>query len=204
MKSNKVKRIFVLLQCLFFLIASHSSLAHHVLGRPSYSLNEDSNTPPSMAIETQIGDYFVTYMIFPAFPKPSEPGRVNLYVTRIDDGSILSVPVSFYVLDDKLFSGWPLLGDPVVPEKIGVQNVDDGIFRQGFVFKERGSYIIRAYFEVGDEPYEIDFPLQVGKAPAVGPIGFLLGLLILLLVSVNLVQRKRIARSKFQKEKNST
>jgi len=40
--------------------------AHHVLGRPSYSLSEDSTTPPSMQVETQIGDYYVTYMAFPA------------------------------------------------------------------------------------------------------------------------------------------
>ncbi len=46
------------------------AIAHHVLGRPNYSLNEDSNTPPSMQGEVQIGDYFVTYMAFPAFPRP--------------------------------------------------------------------------------------------------------------------------------------
>ena len=40
------------------LLMSSESFAHHVLGRPAYSLNEDSNTPPSMQVETQIGDTF--------------------------------------------------------------------------------------------------------------------------------------------------
>ena len=62
--------------------------AHHVLGRPSYSLNEDSNTPPSMQIETRIGNYFVTYMVYPAFPKPGEPGRINLYALSIKDNKL--------------------------------------------------------------------------------------------------------------------
>jgi hypothetical protein len=66
--------LLVLLPCQF-------AGAHHVLGRPTYSLNEDSNTPPSMQVETQIGAYFVSYMAFPAFPKPNEAGRVSVYAT---------------------------------------------------------------------------------------------------------------------------
>lgn len=53
-------------------MAAIPAYAHHVLGRPAYSLNEDSNTPPSMQVETQIGDYLVNMMVFPAFPKPGE------------------------------------------------------------------------------------------------------------------------------------
>ena len=69
--------------------------AHHVLGRPSYSLNEDSNTPPSMQGEVQIGEYLVSYMAFPAFPQPESPGRINLYVTQIDDGTPFQGQVTF-------------------------------------------------------------------------------------------------------------
>lgn len=65
------------------IIWSTPSLAHHVLGRPAYSLNEDSTTPPSMQIETQIGSYYVTYMVFPAFPSPNQPGRVNVYASKL-------------------------------------------------------------------------------------------------------------------------
>jgi len=74
--------LFLLLLCPVWYTPAY---AHHVIGRPAYSLNEDSNTPPSMQVETQMGDYFITYMVFPAFPRPNEPGRINLYAKRIDN-----------------------------------------------------------------------------------------------------------------------
>lgn len=175
---------------LLFCIVGH---AHHVLGRPSYSLNEDSNTPPSMAVETQLGDYFITYMVFPAFPRPNEPGRVNLYATRIDDGTTFDGKMAFSVRNDSWF------GNNDEAESLGVQQIDDGVYRQGFTFRQKGSYIIRASFEANGEPYEIDFPLQVGNVSPIGPIGATVGLLFMLLVGINLLQRKRIARSKIQR-----
>ena len=93
MKFKSVFSVFVLLSV--FLI--NNVFAHHVLGRPAYSLGADSNTPPSMQVETQIGEYFVTYMAFPAFPKPNQRGRVNLYASRIDNGNTFNGDVIFKV-----------------------------------------------------------------------------------------------------------
>lgn len=77
--------------------------AHHVLGRPAYSLNEDSNTPPSMNIETLVGEFFVTAMVFPAFPKPEEAGRINLYVTRLKTKQPLNADIEFSVRNNGRF-----------------------------------------------------------------------------------------------------
>lgn len=162
--------------------------AHHVLGRPAYSLNEDSNTPPSMQVETQIGDYFVTYMVFPAFPRPGEPGRVNLYATRIDGGGPFRGEVRFRVRDAGWFGGHE--------EPLGAQVVDDNVFRQGFVFSEEGDYLITAEFTSEGQPYAIDFPLRVGEPAPVGPLGVAAGVIVLVLVGVNLAQRKRLLRLK--------
>ncbi len=191
----RLRGALVVLACLWLgsAIPAH---AHHVLGRPSYSLNEDSNTPPSMAVETQIGDFFVTYMVFPAFPRPNEPGRLNLYVSRIDNGAVLSTQVTFSVRDDVWFGSAPT-------EVIGTQSIDDGVYRQGFLFKEPGKYLVTASFDSGGEPYAIDFPLQVGAVSAVGPIGVTVGLLLVVLIGVNLFQRKRIARARMQQEQGA-
>jgi hypothetical protein len=183
------KGVYSLLLCCSILLSLPSS-AHHVLGRPAYSLNEDSNTPPSMAVETQIGDYFITYMIFPAFPKPGERGRINLYATRVDNGAIFNGEIAFSVRDD----GW--LTDDKNAESIGTQVIDDGVYRQGFVVNQRGSYIIRASFDANGEPYDVDFPLQIGNVSAMGPVGITVTLLLAILLGVNLLQRKRIARLK--------
>ncbi len=173
----------------FALMALVPAQAHHVLGRPAYSLNEDSNTPPSMQVETQIGQYDVTYMVFPAFPRAGERGRVNLYATRLDNGQAFAGEVRFTVRDDKWF------GDKH-EETLGTQLPDDHVYRQGFVFKEDGDYIITAEFEADGEPYIIDFPLRIGQPAGVGPIGVTVGVIVLILLGVNLLKRKQLARVK--------
>lgn len=188
--------------------------AHHVLGRPAYSLSEDSNTPPSMAIEAQIGDFFVTYMIFPAFPKPDEPGRINLYIQGIDEGVTFTGEVAFSVFDDSLFSfaegslfsfaegslfsfaeGSAFSARE---EQLGIQPIDDGIYRQGFLFKEKGKYIIRAHFDHNNEPYDIDFPLQVGELSPIEPLALAALVLVITLLGANLSNGRRAQIAKFR------
>jgi len=174
---------------LFVFIGSAPTLyAHHVLGRPSYSLSADSNTPPSMQVETQIGEYYITYMVFPAFPKPNQQGRVNLYASRIDNGMAYTGEVRFKVRDDSWFSS--------KEEVLGVQKIDDGVYRQGFIFTEEGDYIIVAEFESDGEPYIIDFPLRIGEPMPIGPIGIAALIIFLVLIGVNITQRKRMQRVK--------
>jgi len=168
--------------------------AHHVLGRPSYSLSEDSNTPPSMQVETQIGKYFVTYMAYPAFPKPKESGRVNLYASRIENGDTFRGQVTFKVKDDSWFSS--------KQEVLGTQEIDGGVYRQGFIFSESGDYIITAEFESDGEPYIIDFPLRIGDPFPVGPLGLSVGVIVIALFSVNILQRRRLQR--LQAERHHT
>ncbi|MCP5140846.1 MAG: hypothetical protein H6926_07245 [Chromatiales bacterium] len=169
---------------------SPTGYAHHVLGRPAYALSEDSNTPPSMAIETQIGAYFVTMMAFPAFPQPGEAARVNLYARRIDDGAPFTGEVAFFVRDD----AWLAAAE----EAIGVQQVDDNVYRQGFVISAAGDYLVTARFTAHGEPYVIDFPVRVGDPAAVAPLAVAGGTLLALLIGVNVAQRRRIARRRAQ------
>ncbi len=169
--------------------------AHHVLGRPAYSLNEDSNTPPSMQAEVQIGDYLVTYMVFPAFPKPGQPGRINLYASRLDDGTPYQGKVTFRVRVDSWVS-WLGLGNKSV--KLGKQLPDDNVYRQRYQFHEAGDYIVSAEFKVDGEPYTVDFPLRIGEPAPVGPIGVVAGLVMAVLLGVSLVQRRRSMSGKIR------
>jgi len=158
--------------------------AHHVLGRPAYSLNEDSNTPPSMEIETQVGKYYVSMMAFPAFPKPGQRGRVNLYAVRIDSGEAYDGSVTFTAREDSWFGS--------KEEVLGTQPPDDRVYRQGFSFHKAGNYIVRAEFESDGEPYQIDFPVRIGSPVPIGPIGLTVGSIGLLLIGVNIFQRRRL------------
>jgi hypothetical protein len=171
-----------------FLADAPGAVAHHVLGRPSYALNEDSNTPSAIQVETQIGDYFINYMVFPAFPRPNEAGRVNLYVRGIDGGAAYDGKIEFSVRDDRWLAWFGVAADK---EKLGAQVLDDHVYRQGFMFSERGSYIITANFNDGSTPYTIDFPLQVGAPSPYGPIGIAVAIVAIILVGVGLIQRRR-------------
>jgi len=180
-------RIFMFLLCAL-VWGGPAAYAHHVIGRPAYNWNEDSNTPPSMQVDIQMGDYFITYMVFPAFPKPNEPGRINLYAKRIDNDKPFKGKVSFTVRDDSWFSQ--------NEERIGVQTVDDNVFRQRFLFRKSGAYIITAEFEDGSVPYIVDFPLQIGQPSRIGVIGALMGLMAIVLIAVNIYKRRRLLEEK--------
>ncbi len=176
-----------------WLMASGQAAAHHVLGRPAYALNEDSNTPPALQVETWIGDFDINYMVFPAFPRPGVPGRVNLYVTDREDGKPFAGRIRFTIRDDS-WAAWLGFGRP--EETLGVQSPDAVVFRQGFVFSEGGDYIITARFEANDEPYVIDFPLRVGPPPALGPLGITFGVIFMVLAGVSIIQRRRVMTGK--------
>ncbi|MDX8414036.1 MAG: hypothetical protein R8J85_08115 [Mariprofundales bacterium] len=185
-----MNKLRVLLGIMIVLLSCHDALAHHIMGRPSYQLNEDSNTPPSMQIERQVGDYAVTYMVFPAFPRPDETGRINLYVARVDSGMPFQGRVRFQVRDDGWFESQN--------EVIGEQVVDDNVFRQPFLFRQAGDYIITASFDSYGEAYNIAFPLRIGEPSRIGVIGTIVGLIVLLLIGVNIAQRRRVTQEKFR------
>ena len=177
------------------LLPSGFAAAHHVLGRPAYSLNEDSNTPPGTQYEVQIGEYVVTYMAYPAFPRPDAPGRINLYASRIDDGTPFDGEVTFKVREDSWLSG--IFGSNE-QETLGTQMPDDNVFRQGFLFEEEGDYMISAEFEAGGEPYIIDFQLRIGEPTPYGILGIAAALVLAALVGVSLIQRRRAMAGKIR------
>jgi len=189
------KFLFLSLALTLTFASVQEAIAHHVLGRPSYSLNEDSNTPPAIQMETQIGDYLVNVMVFPAFPQPNEPGRISLYASHLDTAVPFDGQVSFAVRNNS-WASW--LGFDTVKEKIGVQKIDDNVYRQGFLFKTEGDYILTAEFQAGGEPYVIDFPLRIGKRAPIGALGITVSVLFLILASVSIIQRKRAMTGKIQ------
>jgi len=178
--------IFRILVSLLCLLPAWPAHAHHVLGRPAYSLNEDSNTPPSMQVETQIGDYMVNMMVFPAFPKPGEQGRLHMYAALLDNSQEYQSyqgKVTFKVRDDGWFAS--------AAEVLGTQEIDDKVYRQGFVFSKAGNYIVTAEFQADGQSYIIDMPLRVGEPTRLMPIGVAAGAIIFVLVGVRAVQRRR-------------
>ena len=177
----------ILLATLSLWLSAAPATAHHVLGRPSYSLNEDSNTPPSMQVEVQLGDLFVTTMVYPAFPRLGAPGRINLYAKHLD-GTLYEGEVGFSYRKVSWLS-WIGMGEE--SREIGRQQPDDNVFRQAFRFDREGDFLVTATLDVDGEPHMIDFPLRVGVAPMIGPLEVIIGLVVLIIVAVTVVQRRR-------------
>ena len=174
--------------------------AHHILGRPAYSLSEDSNTPPAMQVETQTGDFFINYMVFPAFPKSGEPGRINLYASRISSGKPFDGKITFKIRGNS-WRAWFGMGPP--EEQVGVQSLDDAVFRQGFMVNHDGDYLITAQFRDGQTPYAIDFPLRIGAPSRIGPIGIAVAVIAIILAGVTLIQRRRAMTGKIRTAKTA-
>ncbi len=184
----------VALGSVLWLVMVQATAAHHILGRPAYSLNEDSNTPSSIQGEALVDDYIITFMVFPAFPKPGEPGRIHLYVKPVGGGTPFQGKVAFEVQRDSPIP-WLTGGNPV---RLGVQPVDDNVFRQSFKFPDAGDYLVTARFEAGGKPYHIDFSLRVGAPPAFGVSEILWGVLFAAIVVISLVQRRRAMTGKIR------
>ncbi len=167
------------------LLAADIAGAHHVLGRPGYSLNEDSNTPPAVQGETRIGGFDAAYMVFPAFPRPHEPGRVSFYVKSQASGAPFEGKVTFTIRDNSWLSRLRFGANAVT---LGTQPPDDRVCRQNFVFPDEGEYIIAAAFEADGESYTVEFPLRIG-APM--PAEYIFGAILLILAAFVAIQRRR-------------
>ena len=183
-------RTLVSLLCMLSVLPAH---AHHILGKPAYnSGGENSSTPPSMQVETQIGDYLVNMIVFPAFPKPGEQGRLHLYAARLDNGQSYQGKVTFKVRDDGWFAS--------EAEVLGTHEIDDKVYRQGFVFSKAGNYIATAEFQADGQPYIVDLPLQVGEPNSLMPIGVAVGAIIFVLAGVRAAQRRRRTHPKAKRQ----
>jgi hypothetical protein len=168
--------------------------AHHILGRPAYSLNEDSNTPSSIQGEALVEDFMVTFMVFPAFPKPGEPGRIHLYIKPVDGSDPFQGKVAFKVEKENSI---PFLGNSK-PAPLGVQPPDSNVFRQSFKFSDAGDYLVTAEFKAGGKPLHVDFALRVGAPPALGLYEILFALLVAVIVIFGALHRKRAMTAKIR------
>ncbi|MBT7757711.1 MAG: hypothetical protein HN732_10320 [Rhodospirillaceae bacterium] len=184
-----------------FLGMANQSEAHHILGRPAYSLNEDSNTPPSMQAEVQLGEYRMTYMLYPAFPRPGGTARISLYILGTKNGTPFDGRVTF-TIREMPWNAW--LGSEGHADRLGVQPPDDKVYRQGFTVPEAGEYMISADFQIDGEPYTVDFPVRIGEPPLIGPMAMVAGGLLLMFILIAVMRRRKsmTARMRATRQEN--
>ena len=174
---------------------SWTSHAHHVLGRPSYSLDEDSTTPPALEMESQIGEFYISFMAFPAIPSPKEHGRINLHIAGINNPGPYVGDVTFKVRYDSFFHH----GETI----LGTQTIDDSVYRQGFVFEEAGDYIISAEFSNNGQVYKVDMPLTVGKSEIDNAAALIITSIAFILFFFSVYKRRHLRRLQVKQHNQS-
>lgn len=186
-----VARMMAISMGVWLLFVGQAAWAHHVLGRPAYVFNEDSQTPPAILVETLIGQYTVNMMVYPAFPKAGEESRVKLYATHLETHLPFTGPVQFFVRDDHWFGNW--FGDQR-RESLGTQLPTDHIYRQIVVFNEEADYMLTAEFTAHEEPYTVDLPIRIGERAQFWPLLLAMGVIGTVLGGVAIQKRRRRLR----------
>ena len=177
------------------LCAIQPALAHHILGRPSYGLDADTTETSSIELDSEIGDYNATFMLYPSLPEPGDHGRINLFIAHVPGAADPDGPIAFSIRRD----GWlASIGIRRGEREIGRQVPDDRVYRQAMTIPEEGHYVIVADFRAGGKPYQFSFPVQIGEPPVAGPaeIGAVAVVLALLVSSV--AMRRRVMTGKLR------
>lgn len=180
-KLNFTLPVFALL-----LLFSWACQAHHVLGRPSYNLDEDTTTPPALELESQIAHFYVSFMAYPAIPDPHEHGRINVHISDTEQSKPYVGEVTFKARYDSYFKNGETL--------LGQQSIDDSVYRQGFVFEEPGNYIISAEFNENGKQYRVDMPLTVGEPGVMNSAALTITIVTLLLFAFSIYKRRQLHR----------
>ncbi len=164
--------------------------AHHILGIPHYSYDEDYPQTPVLTYRVEAGDYDVKMTGYPGKISPGQRCSIHLYIHRKSTGELLDTPVTMTVSRDRMF-----LADPVVYGPM-VGRLDERIYKFHPRFEEESDYLVRVEFEADGAPWTIDLPMVVGEpgSPAM-VVGIVLAALAGFLVVIRAVRIKRGRRA---------
>ena len=167
----------------------HNAEAHHILGVPHYSYEDDYPQTPVLTYRVEAGDYDVKMTGYPGKISPGERCSLHLYIHRKSTSELLDTTVSMTVSRDRL-----LLADPVVYGPMEA-HLDERIYKFHPHFDDEANYLIRVFFEADNEPWTIDLPLVVGEPESpvvmlgVGIGGFLMLLVLARAIRIKMKRR---------------
>jgi len=177
------------------LLAAGPAQGHHILGRPSYGLDADTTETSSIEMDSEIGDYNATFMLYPSLPEPGDHGRINLFIAHLPGSPAPDGPITFAIRRDSWMAYFGLLG---ARREIGQQFPDDRVYRQAMRIPDEGRYVILASFTAGRKSYEFRFPVQIGEPAVAGPAEIAALVLVLALLVCSVAMRRRVMTGKLR------
>jgi len=166
--------------------------AHHILGVPHYSYDEDYPQTPVLTYRVDTGRYDVKMTGYPGKPEPGQRCSLHLYIRHNETGSLLDARVKMTVTRQRF-----LLSDPVIYGPMQAE-LDERIYKFHPHFDLEGEYLVSVEFEAEGEPWRVDVPLVVGepRSPVVVLGVSLSGLVLFVLIARALrIKRARRARA---------
>lgn len=165
--------------------------AHHILGIPHYSYEEDYPQTPILTYLAEAGPNEVRMTGYPGRPEPGERCSLHVYIRRLDDGTPFDGTVTMTVMRDRFFREGQIIYGPMEAA------IEENVFKYYPEFKEEANYTIRIVYEAEGAPWIIDLPMVVGEPGSPWLVlGSLAAGVVLFLIVMRAIRIKMRRRSK--------
>ena len=128
-----------------------------VLAKENRPMAAESMDAALNRVETNIGDYHISFTSTPSLVKPNQRGQINLQIKPVNGAEKMTGNVTFKLRESGLFL------QPM--NVLGVKAPLDNEYQQSVLLQQSDRYVVTAEFFIKDEFYSLDFPLQVGALP---------------------------------------
>ncbi len=165
-------------------------LAHHILGIPHYAYDKDYPQAPVITYLVQAGPYLVSVTGYPGRPAPQEAAQIHAFIRREgDETDVYSGPVEASLMRSGL-GGTEVVWGPVTTR------FEENLHKVSPRFGDEGNYVVRLHLDLEGEPYDVDFPIQVGDPSSpVATLAIWLGGLVLVILVLRAVRIKLARRA---------
>ena len=192
----KLHRDFRLIGCLnvslVLMALSTNILAHHIMGIPHYAYDEQYPQTPVLTYRLEAGPYDVRMTGYPGKPTPGERCTLDIYIRRMDDGTLFEDEVKLTVMKDRLIGEDPVVYGPSVAQ------IEERVFKFYPEFKDEANYMVRIEFEVEEVPWIVDLPMVAGEPGSpwsvlTGTVGGL-ALFVVIIRAIRIKRQRRMAQ----------
>ena len=140
-----------------FVAVSSPAFAHHILGIPHYSYDENYPQTPVLTYHAELGPLEMKLTGYPGNPKPGEACSLHVYLRRLDGGAPFDAPVTLSIMRDRFLGDDPVVYGPITAQ------LEESLYKFYPRFEEEANYIVRVEYEVEGVPWIIDLPMVVGE-----------------------------------------
>lgn len=163
--------------------------AHHILGLPHYSYQENYPQVPTLEYPATAGPYDVLMTSYPGRPVPGEAATICFYIKDRQTTRPYETPVTVRVLRTATFGANTVVHPPATHRPFDNQH------KYTVTFPADAEYIVELTMDVEGRPETIPFLVVVGQPTATTSIvvSILVGLAAFLVV-VRAIKKKRQRR----------